>query len=358
MPTGRARYRATEVLAHEIPRPGLGIAIIVEFALERGLSPAAVLAGTGVRTPELLGPDSVVSARQELTALRNLAAGLGDPPALGLTLGRYYGVSTLGVYGYACLSSATVGAALRVAVEFWELSYSFGGARLEIDGELLRVHYLDHGIPEDVRPLVIERDLLAGFSVIAEMAGAAELPTAVRLSFPEPPHAAALERLMGRPLHFDQPGSSVDFPVAVLDRPLPHADAETHARCVEQCRALLARRRDPHTAALARELRARLAGPGGGAPSFEDLAARANISPRTLRRRLAAAGTSYRVLLDQARHATADRLLAETADSVEEIAVRLGYAEAASFIHAYKRWTGTTPARRRAEFAARRHRLR
>ncbi|MFC8529804.1 AraC family transcriptional regulator [Nocardia sp. NPDC057227] len=359
MPIGRPRpYRATGEIAPEVPRPGLGIAIIVEFALERGLSPAAVLAGTGVRTPELLGPDSVVSAKQELTALRNLASGLSYPPALGLALGRYYGVSTLGVYGYACLTSATVGAALRVAVEFWELSYAFGGARIEVDAELLRVHYLDHGLPEELRPLIIERDLLAGFSVIAEMAGAAELPSEVRLSYPEPEHADALRRLMGRPLRFDQPGSSVDFPVAVLDRPLPHADAETHARCVEQCRALLARRRDPYAAALARELRSRLGAPGGGAPSFEDLAARASVSPRTLRRRLAAAGTSFRVLLDQARHATADRLLAETTESVEEIAVRLGYAEAASFIHAYKRWTGTTPARRRAEFAARRHRLR
>jgi len=36
-------------------------------------------------------------------------------------------------------------------------------------------------------------------------------------------------------------------------------------------------------------------------------------------------------------------LLAKGAVPVEDVAVRLGYAEASSFIHAFKRWKGVTP---------------
>jgi AraC-like DNA-binding protein len=68
------------------------------------------------------------------------------------------------------------------------------------------------------------------------------------------------------------------------------------------------------------------------------------MSPRTLRRRLEAEGTSYRALVDEVRQALAEEMLATGALTVEDVAIRLGYAEASSFIYAFKRWKGTTPA--------------
>jgi AraC-like DNA-binding protein len=46
------------------------------------------------------------------------------------------------------------------------------------------------------------------------------------------------------------------------------------------------------------------------------------------------------------RISLAGRLLATDSLTVAQVAHRLGYAEAASFIHAYRRWHGTTPGRR------------
>ncbi|MFE2994474.1 helix-turn-helix domain-containing protein [Nocardia sp. NPDC059246] len=68
---------------------------------------------------------------------------------------------------------------------------------------------------------------------------------------------------------------------------------------------------------------------------------------RPLRRHLEAAGTSYRALLDEVRRTLAEEMLTATPLSVDDIAIRLGYAEATPFIHAFKRWTGTTPAAHR-----------
>ena len=68
------------------------------------------------------------------------------------------------------------------------------------------------------------------------------------------------------------------------------------------------------------------------------------LSERSLRRRLAAAGTSFRQRRDMALAERAQRLLAEGVP-VERVAGELGYADAAAFTRAFRRWTGETPGR-------------
>ena len=81
-----------------------------------------------------------------------------------------------------------------------------------------------------------------------------------------------------------------------------------------------------------------------GAP-MSGVAAALGVSDRTLRRRLAADGTSYQRLLDDVRESLAVELLGTGRLRVQDVAVRLGYAEASSFILAFRRWTGRTPGR-------------
>ena len=67
------------------------------------------------------------------------------------------------------------------------------------------------------------------------------------------------------------------------------------------------------------------------------------MEPRTLRRRLEAQGTSYRLILAEVRRRLAIEYLRKTRMTTEEIASRLGYSEAANFRHAFARWTGKSP---------------
>jgi len=78
-------------------------------------------------------------------------------------------------------------------------------------------------------------------------------------------------------------------------------------------------------------------------PSIEETAHKIGVSARTLRRRLEEKGARYGALLDEVRRKQAEELLARTGLSVEQIADSLGYAETASFTHAFKRWTGRSP---------------
>ncbi|WP_433520942.1 helix-turn-helix transcriptional regulator [Nocardia pseudovaccinii] len=107
------------------------------------------------------------------------------------------------------------------------------------------------------------------------------------------------------------------------------------------------RRRDRQ--GIAARVRAALLTQGVTA-SQDQIAAQLRLSVRTLRRRLDAEDTSFRELTTETRQLLAEELLT-IGTTVEDIAQRLGYADASSFTHAFTRWTGTTPGR----FARARH---
>lgn len=66
-------------------------------------------------------------------------------------------------------------------------------------------------------------------------------------------------------------------------------------------------------------------------------------SLRTLQRRLAEEGLTYSRLVEQVRFNTAIRLLQDPSLKLLNIAIELGYSDAAHFTRAFKRWTGTSP---------------
>jgi AraC-like DNA-binding protein len=71
------------------------------------------------------------------------------------------------------------------------------------------------------------------------------------------------------------------------------------------------------------------------------------LSTRTLQRRLAIAGKSFGVVLDEVRRACAEVLLADREQDLAEIAYKLGYSEHSAFTRAAIRWFDAPPSRKR-----------
>jgi AraC-like DNA-binding protein len=86
-------------------------------------------------------------------------------------------------------------------------------------------------------------------------------------------------------------------------------------------------------------------------PSGESRAAavaqRLNMSTRSFTRQLAKEGTTFAEILERLRRHLASRYLAHDRMSIKQIAWLLGYSQVGAFNHAYRRWTGTSPARAR-----------
>jgi AraC-like DNA-binding protein len=86
--------------------------------------------------------------------------------------------------------------------------------------------------------------------------------------------------------------------------------------------------------------------------SQDQVASALHFNVRTLRRQLADEGTTFRALVEETRQLLAEELLATGRLTIEEIADRVGYAEASSFVHAFKRWKGVAPRRYARETSA------
>lgn len=101
--------------------------------------------------------------------------------------------------------------------------------------------------------------------------------------------------------------------------------------------------------ALARLVRAIEFNGHDGLFGAADAASRARLSLRSAQRIMAAHGTSLRQAVEEFRARKALQYLGDGRLDTEEIAARLGYADARAFRRAFARWTGTTPseARRR-----------
>ena len=67
------------------------------------------------------------------------------------------------------------------------------------------------------------------------------------------------------------------------------------------------------------------------------------LSARTLARRLADEGTTFREVVGQLRRSLALEYLKESRFTVEQIAWLIGYESPTAFTHAFKRWTGHSP---------------
>lgn len=332
---------ATPAVAEwDFPRGAASVLLMCRFAAEHGIGAESMLAGAALTPKALEDPRTQLDAHQELAVVRNLVRYLGHLPGLGLEVGTRYQITTFGIFGFACVSSPTLRDLMSFALRFWDLSFAFGIPTVEVAGDEVRIDLRDHGVPSDVRQLLVERDLAAMFTVMDAVLSTTVPLRSLSLRFAEPSYVDRYEQVFGVRPQFEAPANVAIMDSAFLDQPLPQANAQTVALCEAQCRELVERRRS--RTGLAHEVRQRLVRIGTDA-DMDDIARELNVSVRTLRRKLDEAGTSYRALLDEVREALAEEMLATGALSVSDIAIRLGYAEASSFIHAFKRWKGVTP---------------
>jgi AraC-like DNA-binding protein len=86
-----------------------------------------------------------------------------------------------------------------------------------------------------------------------------------------------------------------------------------------------------------------------GSPTVENLASVADMSVRTLQRRLGEENLTFSDLLEQTRRDLALEALGGTDGRIGDIAAQVGYAKHSSFSRAVRRWTGLAPVTVRAD---------
>lgn len=324
-----------------------GVRMLVDAGVDAGMTVAQCLAGTGLRPEQLDDAALRVEAGQELAVARNLVAVLGDRPGLGADAGTRLTIGTFGVLSFALLTSATLGEALAIALRFWHLTSAFARVELEPDSgtALLVVH--DEEIPDDVRDLLVERDIAASLVVVTMLLGdpgAARMRLQTRLTGERAAALAAVTPAVAVTGGMARNVFAID--AQDLHRALPQADAATRRACEQECIRLLDAR--SRRAGMAARVRALLLENPTSMPTLTQIAAQMSFDVRTLRRHLAAEGTSYRALRQEVCMTLALELLRTAGLGVAEVATRVGYADPTAFTHAFTRWHGRPPSTVRA----------
>ena len=319
--------------------------VLCDVANEHGITTPEVLAGTAIVSAQFDDPDAVVTAWDELVAVRRLLGRLPDDAGVGIEVGSRFTLTHLGLFGFAVMSCGTLRELFTIGMRYFALTMLHIDIQLfEGADECMLELNADH-LPADVRRFFIERDIASivatttGFAlpVVAKYADQVSADVAIDKELMQP----LLELIPFENVAFGRAHNRLHFPRAMFDEPLPQADPHTLQTCIGQCDVLM--QRNEQRRGITAVVRTKLFRDSGGFPALADIAAELDMHPRTLRRRLAEEGTSFRALLGEARSALAVDLLCNVGLTVEEVSKRLGYTDTSTFSHAFKRWHGAPP---------------
>jgi AraC-like DNA-binding protein len=320
----------------------LGLAALAAELAAEGISVRDLFARTGVDAGQLEDAHARISHRQRLALYRN-AKKLAKRSDIGLLAGARQRISDYGIYGYAMVSSPTFGDALLFSLDHItmagpavrQISFRIEGG----SNAILRSHGLD--TLGDLLPFAAEfwrSSMTALFSRVLE----APFPTK-RMIFPFPPpvHWRNYERMFNCPIDFSADRMEWHFDAKVLELSCPNANPITAKICQQVCDVVMTER--PGESEFVRRIRAACLNSPNRFPAAAEIASELGLSLRTFHRRLADESLSYQSIVDEMRRSLATELLENTHMGIDQVAERVGFADATSFRKAFKKWTNHAP---------------
>ncbi len=322
-----------------------------EHLLKEGRSARPLLRASGLPLSVMERPETV-GAMQQATFLELAARELGDD-LLGFHLATTIDGRVFGPFFHLLASCADLGEALAKQARY-----------LTTVNRALRCHLNGGGggeapltlslALEGIDRALARQEMAFWVAFIVQMARTLTTLNLVpaRVSFAQAPPVGGFEMddyFRCEPV-FGAAADGVAFERPMLALPLMRSDpylnaflTEFHeerlARDLSVAPALTARVSDVLTSLLAQ-----------GQARLMTVAGEFGMSARTLGRRLAEEGVTFRAILDRLRADLATRYVRDTSMPLSQIAWRLGYKDPSAFIVAFKRWTGKTPSALRREY--------
>jgi AraC-like DNA-binding protein len=325
------------------------LAALFDELVTQGHPANEILRNAALQVSEVHSPKTRISLAELMTACEN-AIRLSSDRHLPYRIGASIHISTYGMYGFAILCCPDFRDAMAFAwryhllaaplatIEFRE-EKGFGSwtiepnARAAIDPRLYR--------------FITEMQIGIHISLMRDIMGAAFTPDHISLTYPEADDFRLPGDLIGCPIRFSNGFNRIVFRSHWLDQAARLGNKTTYPMIVALCDELLDELK--LRVGIAGEIRALLLRDIANPPTLSDVAKLLNISDRSLRRQLRQQGISFRGLLDELRTHIALKYLHTTKLSNEDIALALGFSDAANFRRAFRRWTKKSPSEIRIE---------
>jgi AraC-like DNA-binding protein len=323
-------------VATVIPVPGL--------LQEHGIDPVPVLAELGLALTDFAEPETTIPF-PTMGRLLATSARLTNCPHFGLMTGARQQGSALGAVGFLVQSASDVRTGLAILVRHFQMHNP--NAVIDVQELDSYVAFKFTILPDRIegREQILDGAMAIAFNLIRALCGPDWRATEVRFAHARPENVAPFRRFFGTTLRFDAAETALIFHRRWLDQRVATADPALHAIMATRVVELESEPEKDLVATLRRLL------PGlvtERAASIGVAADRVGLSARTLSRRLAAEGTPFLQLREEACRSLAVQLLERTRMPAGEIAHQLGYSNPSAFTRAFRRWTGLGPLEWRA----------
>lgn len=329
---------------HQRAGPLAGLPALVS---EMGGNLEEVFAGTGL-TPGNLEPGRYLSVALFVTLLERAVIATGRPD-FALQLGLRQMPSSLGALGKLMALAPTLGDALADFVSF-QISNSRGAAAyLHRMGDdfAFGIGIYDRGNPASSLPY--DLSIAIGCNLIRQLTGVRLDPLEILLIRRPPDDPVPYRAMAHCPVRFNEPQCCMILSRQQLGHALPTADPAARAAMLVDLHEVLSRAPWGVAGQVRHALRPALL---QGLDSLHSVAQAIGLHHRTLERNLKEEGTRFDALRDEVRFTLAKELLALTSLPIGEVGASLSYASHSSFIHAFQRWSGTTPTKWRQHILA------
>lgn len=318
---------------------------VVETARQQGVEAPVLLEAAGIPLAELHAERWPID---HITRLWHAAESCIGDPGFGLKVGVGVSPASISGVGFALQSAATLREAIGMVQKFQRLISDGGRFQLLAGQTATWLVYHPRQGQLAFSPYQIEAVLATVVRLAGWITGTSLRPLRVQFSQAQLGPAQDYHRVFGCPVDFEQAFSGLLVDNALMDQPLPQADAQL-AQVHEHYTAarLAALAIDSVSADTVQQwLRVHM---GPQVPRRLQAAVALGISERTLTRRLGEQGHTFEGLLDETRKALALQAVADSRRSLADIAQSLGFAEVSPFYRAFRRWTGMPPARWRRQ---------
>jgi AraC-like DNA-binding protein len=291
---------------------------------------------------ELTDPDMRVPEASVEEAWQ-LATTLTNDHAIGVHMVEALPRGALDLVEFAFRSSASLASALERLVRYGRVVSDRVAARVDTSGKALLLAFDDVGITA-LHPGRAEFALAAALKLARDSTGHEIIPEQVCFAHSAAANTSEHRRFFRSPVRFDAGSTAMILSSTDAARPLLGADEALSSVVRRRLEKALVER-DLHEAGpfSGRVRRLMVEHLGGTSLKPSNVARALSVSGRTLSRRLADEGTSFRNILDDVRREFACALLQDRTLSVADIAFFLQYAEPAAFHRAFRRWMGQAP---------------
>ena len=319
------------------------LAAIFDILVEQGYPAGEILRNVNLTVEEVHSPKSRISLAELMAACKN-AIRLSSDPHLPYRIGASIHISAYGMYGFAILCCPD----FRKAMAFAELYHALAAplATIEFNEEegfaswIIEPNARAATDPQVYR-FIAEMQIGIHISLMRDIMGPSFTPDQISLAYPESYDFDLPAGQIGcRPSSASRTNQII-FRSAWLDQAANLGNKTTYPAVVALCDDLLNDLKS--RIGVAGELRALLLRNITNPPTLAAIAKLLEVSDRSLRRQLREQGISFRGLLDELRMQIALKYLRTTRLANEDIALALGFSDAANFRRAFRRWTNKSP---------------